>query len=239
MVLFRILLCDLHAVKVDINSAGIVRTKQKSRNGKDTASAAKVKHLVILVKCFFKQFKAKLSCVVLTCSEGGLGIYFKNSPVGLLQRLPGGLYNKLVAHFKGLEILLPVVSPVLFTDVGKLTDKASELLFGIKSGKLSHLAPYHSQHICTLRIIRKIECYAGLAVFQVHKVIVDIIPVACFVVEEVLKILSILYSKACNAYAKQSAADRLDTFGGGINIYFCPVHIKFLRVFIYALLLLL
>lgn len=52
VVLFRILLCDLHAVKVDINSAGIVRTKQKSRNGKDTASAAKVKHLVILVKCF-------------------------------------------------------------------------------------------------------------------------------------------------------------------------------------------
>ena len=138
---------------------------------------------------------------MLAGAEAAGRVDFQNGSSGSFRSgcLPAGLDVQLFSHRKGLEVLLPVVGPVLFPDAGALHFQAAVDVFRICRPELCQHIPQGRQCFCALAILREIDGDAGFTVRQFHQAVLQIVPSAVLLLQKFLKVLGILHHAAPDA----------------------------------------
>ena len=106
---------------VNVNADRTVCTEQKRCNREYSASATDVEHRVALFHILLAHLKAKTGCFVTTRTERKTGVDVQNdSAVCVVVVTPARTDKQFFADLNRIEILFPVVAPVLLGAVEKL-----------------------------------------------------------------------------------------------------------------------
>ena len=216
---FQVLAHCRDGVLVQVRAPDLLRAQLQGGDAQDTAARSHVQKFCPAVHGFFQLADAQLGGLVHPGSKGGAGIDLHQQLVLVLlgNGLPGGL-DQNVVHGEGLEILLPVVDPVLVLGLGGGDGALSQIR---EHGQLvqTFLHLFHQllnvavvvhveAHLCHALVRRQLrqnvdEHSLGLPLRERHVV---------------------LNLHALDADVVQHAADQIDRLGGGSKCKFFPFH---------------
>ena len=171
---------------------------------------------------------------MLSCAEAACRIDFQNGSAlcCLSDRLPAGLDEQLFTNREGLEVLLPVVCPVLLPNAGAGNFQSAVEVLGVL---LFHACQHGTKcchGFCALRVNRQIDGDAGFAVGKLHQTILQIVPLAVLLFQKFLKVLCVLHHASTDSQILQFDAEQIDGCGCCIDIYLCPIHCVMLLLFL-------
>ena len=226
MIFCGVFLGDAGGIFLNVYGIGFLCPQQHAADKQNAAAAAQVQQAGGRGDLIFHQFQTEPCGVVLSGAEAACRIDLQNGSAGGFCGgfFPAGLDVQLVSHRKRLEILFPVVRPVFLPNAGADSFQSAVLVFGVLGFHLCQHGSQSCQHFGTLCIFRQVDRDAGFTACQFHEPVLQIVPLAVFLFQKLLKILCVLYHAAADPQILQPDAQQVNGGRGGVNINLCPVH---------------
>ena len=218
---------DACSVFLNVHGVCLFRTQEHSPDEQDAAAAAQIQQAGgIGNDLVFHQLQAQPGGVMLSGAEAACRVDLQNCSALCRSGgfFPAGLDVQLFPHRERLEVLFPVVRPVLFPDAGADCLQSAVLSFGVLGFHLRQHRTECRQRLCALGILRQIDGDAGLTAGKLHETVLQIVPLAVLLFQEFLEVLGVLYHAATDAQILEPHAQQVNGRGGGVNIYLCPIH---------------
>ena len=226
MVLPGILRCSGCRIFLDIHCGGAGCPQQQCPDGQDPTAAAQIQYTIPRMHQLLQQLQAEPGGVVLPGAEAGCRIDLQHCPVpGIFTCLPGGLDEEPFSHGEGLEILLPVVRPVLLPDVFQRQLQGAEQLRIVPGVDLRQHCPQGNQLLRPLGIVRQVHSHCRVPLGHAQQILVNVVPLAFLVLQKLLEICRIRNGKALDAQIRQHGAKGIHPGRGGNNLCFDPIHV--------------